>query len=127
MNIEYIAKDQRELNRYRKRLHRQIEIRRKVSFFFLSIFIIILFTFGLTNITTHANEEISNITYKYFKYYEIQKGDTLWELAKENIDYNYYKDIPSYIDEIVEINNISDDSIIAGQVIVVPYSSNKYK
>ena len=58
---------------------------------------------------------------KYFKAFEIGKDDTLWKIAKEHIDYTYYDDINEYIEEVMCINHMKDDTIKYGQSIIIPY------
>lgn len=54
----------------------------------------------------------------------VEAGDTLWEIAKENMgDYPY--GIRSYIAEIRRLNNIeSTSSVNAGQILRLPVYSN---
>ena len=51
---------------------------------------------------------------------QIEKGDTLWGIAKENIT-SHYKNIQTYIDEIKECNSLTSDTIHEGQYLIVPY------
>lgn len=47
----------------------------------------------------------------------IDKGDTLWDLAKE---YKKDGDIRRYIHKVQVLNNLSDSNLIEGEVIKMP-------
>jgi nucleoid-associated protein YgaU len=47
----------------------------------------------------------------------VDKGDTLWDLAKE---YNKGGDIRNYIREIEKVNNLVDGTIYEGDIIKMP-------
>ena len=67
-----------------------------------------------------------NFLLTYFKSFEIGNDDTLWSIAKEHIDYSYYDDLNEYIDEVVSINHLKDNTIRYGQSIIIPYFSNEF-
>ncbi len=56
-------------------------------------------------------------TNKTFTNIKVEKGDTLWDLAKE---YNGGGDIRSYIHEIQKVNNLSDSDIFEGDILKMP-------
>lgn len=116
----------REILNYRRKLHRQREIRRKVVLTILALFCAIVFALSYNVIISQANSDMSDITYKYFTSHCVAKGDTLWSIAEENIDYEFYDCIQEYIDEVTEINHLSNDTIKVGQSIIIPYFSNRY-
>ena len=64
-----------------------------------------------------AQERLSDVHYKEI---EIQPGDSLWSIAKENLGPGY-DDIYEYIDDIAECNNLHSDRINAGGYLIVPY------
>ena len=55
-----------------------------------------------------------------YKVVEVQSGDSLWKIAKENYS-EEFKDIYSYIHEIKECNHIRGNVIFAGHKLTVPY------
>ncbi|PXV95550.1 LysM domain-containing protein [Lachnotalea glycerini] len=84
----------------------------------------ILITYG-SFISIAKNRVESELIYnKYYTSIQIQKGDTLWELADNYItsEYNSYND---YIDEVKNINSLESDKIHEGQYLTVPYYSSK--
>lgn len=48
----------------------------------------------------------------------VSEGDSLWKLADKYCDEN--KDIRSYIDRIITINNLSDSNIMPGELLMFP-------
>lgn len=56
-------------------------------------------------------------TNKTFTNVTVEKGDTLWDLAKE---YSDGGDIRNYIHEIQKVNNLPGGDIFAGDIIKMP-------
>ncbi len=78
------------------------------------LFILILL--GINN--TYSKTEIS------YKEDYVLKGDTLWSIAKNEINTNEYyknKDIRNVMLEIKKINNLQDGNLTIGQKILIPY------
>ena len=117
----------RELLQYKRRLNHHKIIRRRVAFGILSIFLVLLFFLSFSNMTSEANEQLPETTYKYFTYHTIIKGDSLWNMAEEHIDYAFYSSINDYIAEVKEINHLTDDTVIVGETIVLPYFSTSFQ
>lgn len=57
---------------------------------------------------------------KYVMSIRIEKGDTLWGIAKENIT-SHYESIDEYIEEIMVCNSLTSDTIHEGQFLIIPY------
>lgn len=60
---------------------------------------------------------------KYYKSIQIQKGDSIWSIAKEYVNENY-NSIYDYIDELVTLNQLDDqelDQIQEGDYLTVAY------
>lgn len=65
--------------------------------------------------------------YKYYTDIVVEPGDSLWALAEEYVDYDHYRDINSYINEVRSINHLAEESSLsAGQILIVPYYSAEY-
>ena len=74
-------------------------------------------------VPTTAKAGDDTVYYKYFTAYMVQKGDTLWELARE---YSHNESYTEYINEVKDINHLYSDRITAGQYIVIPFYSTEY-
>ena len=97
--VNYNRMTEREYKNYQRKIRRQRELRRKYILAATSFILILVFAFTFKSFTAKAVEE-TDVTYKYFKSFEIGNGDTLWNIAEEHIDYSYYDDINEYIEEV---------------------------
>ena len=64
----------------------------------------------------------SNVETKYKEEY-IYAGDTLWSIAKEELENNKYfegKDIRYVVDELKKVNNLSSSNLSEGDKIKIP-------
>lgn len=64
-----------------------------------------------------------HIREKYYRSIEIQKGDSIWKIASENVS-EEYQSLYEYIDEILAINNISllsADKIQEGDYLTIAF------
>jgi len=70
---------------------------------------------GIRSLASSGEEQVK------FKYY------TQVDLSEDYIDYEEYKDKKEYIDEVQSINHLAEeDSICAGQTLIVPYYSYEF-
>lgn len=107
------------LKKRKERIHR---IQRLTFALIATMILTVVCTLAYSSLKTNAN--------KGFKYYTsvcVESGDTLWELSDRYIDYDYYEDKESYLLEVRMMNRLNDDTIYAGQTIVLPYYSSEYK
>ncbi len=65
----------------------------------------------------YAEQHLSDLEYKVV---EIESGDSLWSIAKENMTPGFH-DINEYIDEIIECNQLNSDQITEGKYLLIPY------
>ena len=63
--------------------------------------------------------------YKYYTSVQINKGDTLWDIAKEYCD--DASQMKEYVKELKSINHLSNDEIHAGNYLTIVYYSDIYK
>lgn len=88
----------------------------------LSIIVLCIIFIGLLTEKTVASASVTKDE-KYVMSIKIEKGDTLWGIAKENIT-GHYKSIDEYIEEIKDCNSLTTDVIHEGQYLIVPYYSS---
>lgn len=91
------------------------------SLFVVTVAVIGCIIFG----STKAQAAPAEPSYKYYTSIQVQKGDTLWNIASEHIS-GEYASMTDYIEEICEINHVSDSDIHSGQYLTIPYYSNEY-
>ena len=78
----------------------------------------------LSKATTSDDEKVY---YKYYTQIEIQKGDSLWTLAGEYMENGPYESRKEYMEEVAELNQLSNTTIFEGQCLIVPYYDDTYK
>ena len=108
------------------RQKRQQQVKRNIMTLIISALAIISLSMLLISFSTEANDMEHQPSYKYFKSVEVAKGDTLWSIAKDNIDYEYYKNTYDYVNEVKRMNSLTSDRIVAGSYIIVPYYSSEF-
>ncbi|WP_099468124.1 cell division suppressor protein YneA [Konateibacter massiliensis] len=75
-------------------------------------------------ISIAKNKAPEKEVYKYYTSIQIEKGDTLWELAEDYIT-TEYNSVNDYIQEVKNLNSLYGDSIHEGQYLTVPYYSSQ--
>lgn len=121
-----VYRTDRELRSYRRKIRRQREIRRNIILVLASVIFVLIFAITFHSFTSFANTDTENVSYKYFDSIQVEKGDTLWSLAEKYADADHYNTNSEYISEVMRINHLHDDEIIAGQYLVIPYYSNEF-
>ena len=74
---------------------------------------------------TKAQAAPAETSYKYYTSIQVQKGDTLWDIAC-NYMTDEYENVNEYIAEICEINHLAESDIHSGQYLTIPYYSSEY-
>lgn len=105
---------------------RQRELRENRPFFITGAVLIIsllsvCFFLYFGDRVVKAQESANDIQYKVV---EIKNGDSLWSIAKENMDNTNdsgFINIYQYIHEIKRCNNMKSNQINAGCYLMVPY------
>lgn len=85
---------------------------------------VLVATLVLTGNTLMSNAQNNKISFKYYKSIMVEYGDTLESIAIEN-SYGGYN-INKYINEVMYTNHLEDDTIHAGQYLIVPYFSGEF-
>ncbi len=78
----------------------------------------VIFSVGFITKTVTASR--SNERIKLVTSIEIQKGDTLWEIASAYMS-EEYDDLNDYIYEIKRSNGMTSDDIHTGNFLILPY------
>ncbi|PKM49731.1 MAG: hypothetical protein CVV02_14770 [Firmicutes bacterium HGW-Firmicutes-7] len=84
--------------------------------FFISIILISIFILNFLNNTVIGASSVPTKTYIVIT---IQTNDTLWDIAHEYMNDNYY-DLDKYISEVKIMNSIKDTTIYAGERLTLP-------
>ncbi len=92
---------------------------KKIPIIILIITISILYI-ALTH-TDASEADATNASTKYYTCITLESGDSLWDIAEKYAS-DEYSSPQEYIDEVVSINNLSNDSsIVAGTNLLIPY------
>ena len=95
-----------------------MKIVNKIKFFrTISIFIILLGAIIIFSKNTYSKGEIS------YKEDYIYTGDTLWSIAESELENNKYfenKDIRAVVNELKNVNNLSNSELYEGEKIIIP-------
>jgi len=122
-----VYRTDRELRNYRRKIRRQKEIRRNIILSLMSAVILLVFALSFYSFTSLANTDTKDVSYKYFTTIQVEEGDTLWTIAEEYMDDIHYESVKDYITEVMYINKFSDETILCGQYLVVPYYSSEFR
>lgn len=58
---------------------------------------------------------------KYYKSITVSNNDTLWSIAEEYMDAGHYDSVNEYINEVIRMNSLPNDTICYGQNLIIPY------
>ena len=117
--MNMILREQRiQNNRIRRRA--QLKRRMRTGVLLLLMVIFFLSTFFSLRIRAegyHDREALS----KYYASVQVKSGDTLWQYAREYAHSRYYRSNKEYVEEVMTINSMKNDTIITGQYLILPY------
>ena len=108
------------------RIRRRRELRRHFLIFILTLILSVGISVTFFSLRTKAQSSDEEIQYKYYKSIIIETGDTLWNLAEEYGTSEHYGSHQEYINEVMQMNGLSDDQITAGQYIIIPYYRSEF-
>ncbi len=114
----------RELRIYKRQLRRRRQLQRRIVTMLATICVIAFCAVSYHGIRSLASSGEDQLKFKYYTQVTVAYGETLWDLSDDYIDYDEYKDKKEYIAEVQSINRLAEeDSIRAGQTLIVPYYS----
>lgn len=88
--------------------------RRVIGIIIAVVFVFLMSTFLLSNNLIEAQETKD----KQFTSIQVQKGDTLWKIAKKYMG-NEYSSVDDYIEEVCQTNHIYDGKITEDMYLVI--------
>ena len=118
-----------EIRIRKNKIRRQKIYRRQLLLVSLTAAVMMfMIVFAASSMLTNAQSDNAEFEYKYYKTITVHAEDTMWDIAQVNYSEDHYHDMNSYINEICNINGISDrDSLKAGEALIVPYYSTEFK
>lgn len=118
LNSEYRSR------RYHERRVRQL--RRRCFMAVLTVVLVLTLAISYHAILSEATSGTEGTLYKYYTSIEVKYGDSLWSIA-ETYANEEYRSVRDYIAEVMEINHLEEESVSAGQYLIVPYYSAEFK
>lgn len=117
----------KERTRARKReriqaVKRRQAIRKQIVFAFIMFFMILASIVIVTNCLKGNQVNASSVKEETicYKTIQVEDGDTLWTLADQYMGEHSF-DRQQYINEVKEMNHLSDDTIESGAYLMIPY------
>ena len=87
---------------------------------------ILIFAVSIGGIIVKASDDSNRTrTYKYYTTVSVEDNDTLWSLADRYN--NGDEDTASYINNIMQMNDLSSDTINTGKNLVIYYYSTEIR
>ena len=96
----------------------------KKYFVMLVLFVMVLSCFFGKTLVMASEEEHQIVYERYYTDIEIEKGDTLWSIAK-TYNKNSGMEIREYIREVKQMNRMVSDHIEAGDSLTIVYFAEK--
>lgn len=118
---------ERDLKNYQKKLRRQRELRKRIFLVAVTACLVFGFTFCFHAMTSYAStgSDTSDLEFKYYSSITVKAGDSLWSIAQQYAD-DHYDGINEYIAELISINHLRNDTLKAGQYLIVPFYSEEF-
>ena len=113
----------RRVNRAKAQKQQQ-ERKKLLLMILMTILIVFGIGFGFGTLFTRAQEPEQDSAHKYFTSIEIEKGDTLWNIAGEYMDDTHYMSREDYLNEVMTINRMTNSKLVSGHKLIVPYYSD---
>ena len=102
--------------RNEKRSKKSAILKQHARNLFVGVVIVLFVSMSFSAFFVSAKEKDTpdhESTYIYYKSIKIEKGDTLWDIANENL--------PENVKVLKEINGLSSDKIYSGENLMIMY------
>lgn len=121
MQNKNLSVSERRILINRKRRARQLK--RNILKGIMTFALVVSFSLLFLEFKVKAQNSTEEISYKYYKSVMVNSGNTLWDFADTYADDRHYDSLEKYVNEVMEMNHLGDESITAGQYIIIPYYS----
>lgn len=103
------------------RLRRKREMRKNFLLLVMTICLIVICSISMSTFRSSAKDDTVPASCKYYKSITVSNNDTLWSIAEEYMDAGHYDSVNEYINEVIRMNSLPDDTICYGQCLIIPY------
>ena len=100
--------------------------KRRMVLLLMTVLLITVGTIVFGSCFSLAKDKDTDCAYKYYTSIMIQEGDSLWSIAKE-YKTDHYESTQAYVDELVILNDLTSETIHAGQHLMVVYYDSEFK
>ncbi|MBO5291740.1 MAG: LysM peptidoglycan-binding domain-containing protein [Lachnospiraceae bacterium] len=107
------------------RLRRKREMQKNFFLTLMTICFAMTLAFSVNVILSNAKDQDEPVYYKYYSSIVVESGDTLWSIAREHMG-SQYETTSDYVKEVMQMNSLTNDKIVAGQHLVIPYYSAQF-
>lgn len=108
------------------KIRRNRQLKKKINMGIITFLLAIGFSLLFFSFKTKAQSVPQEISYKYYKSVMVHANDSLWNYASLYADEAYYASKEQYVNEVISINMLPDDTIFSGQYIIIPYYSYEF-
>lgn len=123
----YRSEDLRSERRiHNNRIRRQREMRKNFLMLIMTVCLVVTCSISLNGFRSNAKDDSVKTSYKYYKSITIDNNDTLWSIAEEYMDEEHYDSINAYINEVKNMNSLTDDEIQYGEHLIIPYYDDTF-
>lgn len=89
----------------------------------IAIVLCVSMSFSAFFVSAKEKETIDNeSSHIYYRSIRIEQGDTLWDIASENLPVTY-SSVEKYVEVLKEINGLSSDEIFSGENLMIAYTT----
>lgn len=106
---------------HNNRLRRKKEMRKNFLLFVMTVCLIVTCSISMSTFRSSAQDDSVKTSYKYYKSITVSNNDTLWSIAEEYMDAEHYDSVNDYINEVIRMNSLPNDTICYGQHLIIPY------
>ncbi|MEG1847292.1 MAG: hypothetical protein RR238_02365 [Lachnospiraceae bacterium] len=102
------------------------EVHKQIMILIFTVLIILVLAITLGSTLSKAKDDSTKAPqYKYFTSIMVESGDSLCSIASEHMTFHYPSSTAD-IDEVKHINALTEDTIHAGQYLIIPYYSESF-
>lgn len=101
-------------------------MRKNFLMFVMTVCLVITFSISLNGFRSDAKDDSVKTSYKYYKSITIDNNDTLWSIAAQYMDEEHYDSMNDYINEVKNMNSLTDDEIQYGEHLIIPYYDDTF-
>ena len=116
-------KGKRNEKRIGNKTKKSVMLKRRIRNLFAGAVIVLCVSMSFSAFFVSAKEKDTadhEESYVYYKSIKIEKGDTLWDIANENLP-EKYSSTEQYVEVLKEINGLSSDEIYSGENLMIMY------